>query len=126
MKGKILLLIDAIINLILGVLLVLYSQDLATFFGVPYTSNYFYPTLLGAIFIGITIALFVEFFRKTETIVGLGLGGAIAINVCGGIALAVWLLFGNLQIPTKGQIFLWVLVILLVGISSIELYYNTK
>ena len=124
MKGKILLLIDAIINLILGVLLVLYSQDLATFFGVPYTSNYFYPTLLGAIFIGITIALFVEFFRKTETIVGLGLGGAVAINVCGGSTLAIWLLFGNLQIPTKGQIFLWELVILLVGISSIELYYK--
>ena len=106
--------------------MLLYSENLATFVGVPYTSNYFYPTILGAIFIGITIALFIECFRKTETIVGLGLGGAIAINLCGGIVLALWLIFGNLQIPIKGQIFLWILVILLVGISSIEFFYNKK
>jgi hypothetical protein len=118
--------LDAIVNLTLGVLLLLYSKNLATFFGVPYTSNNFYPTILGAIFIGITIALFIEFFRKTKIIGGLGLGGAIAINLCGGVALALWLIFGNLQIPTKGQIFLWILVILLVGISSIELYFNKK
>jgi hypothetical protein len=58
--------------------------------------------------------------------VGLGLGGAIAINLCGGGALASWLIFGNLTIPIKGRIFLWILVFLLVGISSIELYYNRK
>jgi hypothetical protein len=124
LKERSILLLDATINLILGILLLLYSENLAAILGVPYTSNYFYPTILGAIFIGITIALFIEFFRKTKIIGGLGLGGAIAINLCGGIALALWLTFGNLQIPTKGQIFLWLLVILLVGISSIELYYN--
>ena len=124
MKGKSILLLDAMINLILGVLLIFYSENLATFLGVPYSLNHFYPTMLGAIFIGITIALFIEFFRKTQTLVGLGLAGAIAINLCGGIALVLWLIFGNLQIPIKGQIFLWILVIFLVGISSIEFYFN--
>ena len=34
------------------------------FIGVPYTSNYFYPNILGAIFIGMAIALLIEFFRN--------------------------------------------------------------
>ena len=117
---------DAIINLILGALLLAYSENLATYLGVPYATNYFYPNILGAIFIGITIALFIEFFRKTNRIIGLGLYGAIAINLCGGTVLAIWLVLGNLSISTKGQIFLWILVILLIGISSIEFYYNKK
>jgi hypothetical protein len=124
MKSKKILLLDAIINLILGVLLLAYSENLSTYLGVPYTSNYFYPNILGAIFIGITIALFIEFFKTTNRAIGLGLHGAIAINLCGGIVLALWLIFGNLNLPIKGQIFLWVLVFLLVGISSIEVYFN--
>ena len=75
-ENKKILLLDAFTNLILGVLLLFYSENLASLLGVPYTSNYFYPTILGAIFIGITIALLLEFFRKTETISGLGLGGS--------------------------------------------------
>jgi hypothetical protein len=58
--------------------------------------------------------------------VGLGLGGAIAINLCRGGVLALWLIFGNLNLPIKGHVILWILVILLAGISSIELYYNRK
>lgn len=123
---KKILLLDGFTNLILGVLLLFYSENLASLLGVPYTSNYFYPTILGAIFIGIAVGLLIEFFKKTETITGLGLGGAIVINLCGGGALALWLIFGNLNIPLKGQIFLWVLVIILVGISSLEIYYNKK
>jgi hypothetical protein len=50
----------------------------------------------------------------------LGLGGAIAINLCGGLVLAVWLLSNKLSLPLRGQIFLWSLVMLLVGISVLE------
>jgi hypothetical protein len=124
--SKKILIFDALINLILGVLLLFFSEELANYIGVPYTVNHFYPNILGAIFIGITIALLIEYFNKTNKMVGLGLGGAIAINLCGGGALASWLIFGNLTIPIKGHIFLWIIVFLLVGISSIELYYNRK
>ena len=118
--------LDATINLILGVLLLAYSENLATYIGVPVTSNYFYPNILGGIFIGITIALFIEFFKVTNASTGLGFYGAVAINLCGGIVLALWLILGNLNLPMKGQIILWILVIVLIGISSIEFYFNRR
>ena len=125
MKKK-LLLFDAFINLVLGVLLLSFSEKLATFLGVPYIQNHFYPNILGAIFIGITIALLIEVYKKNENITGLGFVGAAAINLCGGFVLALWLIFGNLNLPTNGLIFLWILVVLLVGISLFELYSSRK
>ena len=122
--SKKILILDAIINLILGILLLAYSENLATYLGVPITKDYFYPNILGAIFIGITIALLIEYFRKNDKFTGLGFIGAIAINLCGGFILALWLIFGNLNLPIKGQLLLWILVILLIGVSVFELYYN--
>ena len=122
--SKKILLLDAIINLILGILLLVYSENLAKYLGVPSTKDYFYPNILGAIFIGITIALLIEYFRKTDKFTGLGFIGAIAINLCGGFILALWLIFGNLNLPINGQLILWILVIILIGVSVFELYYN--
>ena len=121
------LLFDAIINLILGILLIFYSTKLADFFGVPVTTDYFYPNILGSIFVGISIALFIE-ARSTDKKVttGLGLVGAIAINLCGGFMLLFWLLTGNLEIPMKGTIFLWILDVLLIVLSGIELLYQYR
>jgi len=70
---------------------------------------------------GIGIALLIEVLKKREMNTGLGLWGAISINICGGIVLGLWLIFGNLSLPLKGVIFLWVLVAILIGISLIEL-----
>jgi len=121
------LLFDAIINLILGVLLLFYTTDLAKFFGVPLVENYFYPNILGGIFIGIAIALYVE-TRKIDTTItsGLGLTGAISINLSGGFVLLFWLLFRNMEIPLRGQIFLWTLDILLIVLSCIELFNHIR
>ena len=66
--SKKLLIFDAFINLVLGVLLLSFSEKLATFLGVPYVTNHFYPNILGAIFIGITIALLIEVYKKNENI----------------------------------------------------------
>lgn len=127
MNKKITLLIDAFINLILGVLLLAYSPKIVEFLGVPYSANYFYPNILGAVLLGISIALAIEAYRKpSNEFIGLGLIGAISINICGGIVLLLWLLFGELNIPVKGLIFLWILVILLLVISSMELFINIK
>jgi hypothetical protein len=49
-----------------------------------------------------------------------GLGGAIAINLCGGIVLAAWLLSDKLTLPLRGHIFLWFVVLLLIGLSLLE------
>ncbi len=92
-----------------------------TALGVPDTDQYFYPNIFGGVLIGIAIALVVEAFRKPGGLVGLGLGGVIAINLSGGAVLAYWLLFKNLNFPKGGFIFLWILVLILVLISGIEL-----
>jgi hypothetical protein len=42
MSKKITLLIDATVNLILGILLVAFNRGIAGFLGVPYAENYFY------------------------------------------------------------------------------------
>ena len=123
MKFQMVLIIDALINFILGILLLLVIPfpGITQFLGVPEVSQAFYPSIMGAVFIGIGFALLIEAFRKNpQGLVGLGLGGAVAINLCGGIVLAAWLCFGSLDLPTRGFVILWGLVLLLVGISSLE------
>ena len=124
MKRSSTLLVDAVINFILGILLVLlvpFPDQITGWLGVPAVENGFYPSIFGGVLIGIGIALVLESRRKDPArMVGLGLGGAIAINLSGGIVLTGWLLFGKLNLPVKGSIFLWIVALLLVGISSLE------
>ncbi len=59
--------------------------------------------------------------QSTSDAKGLGLGGALTINLCFGLVLAGWLLFGGLGLPPQGAIVLWALVLILVGLGGIEL-----
>ena len=127
MNRKFTLFIDAIINMILGILLLAYSPPIVEILGVPSTEDYFYPNILGAVFVGIALALFVEAYRKKQDgFIGLGLFGAICINMCGGIVLFLWLIMGDLDLPLKGFIFLWILDIILLVISTLELIINMR
>lgn len=65
--------IDAVINLILGAFLLVYSPELAKIVGIPVTYERFYPTILGSILFGIGIALVIEFKGKSGTLEGLGM-----------------------------------------------------
>jgi len=120
MNRDTLLKVDAAVNLILGVLLMAFPAKLIKALGVPMADPSFYPTILGGVLFGIGLALLIECYRKSSRFVGLGLGGAIAINLCGGLVLAAWLISDRLTLPLRGQIFLWSLVVLLVGISLLE------
>ena len=120
MHRSFLLKADAAINLILGVLLMAFPAKLVKALGIPLSDPSFYATILGGVLFGIGLALLLECYRKSNRFIGLGLGGAIAINLCGGLVLAVWLLSNALRLPLRGQIFLWSLVLLLVGISLLE------
>lgn len=124
--SKAILIVDAAINLILGFLLLIFSPRIVQLLGVPATEQSFYPNILGGVLFGIGIALLIECFRGSGSLVGLGLGGAVAINLCGGLALTAWLIFGELNIPTGGRIFLWSLAVILVVVSSIELLVHVK
>ena len=120
-----LLRIDAAINFLLGILLLFsipFPQQLSAFLGVPTIEQGFYSSILGGVLIGIGISLLLESNRQTyQQMVGLGLAGAIGINLSGGLVLLGWLLFGNLDLPLRGSIFLWIIDIILVGFSSVEL-----
>jgi len=71
-KYKTLLLIDCIINLLLGAILLLFPIGIIDFLGLPQTSTNFYPSLLGAVIFGIGLALFLESAGHTRHIRGLG------------------------------------------------------
>lgn len=120
MNRATLLTIDGIVNLTLGILLILFPPPLVAFLGIP-TAPRFYPTILGAVLLGIGIALFLERGFKGWRGSGLGLDGAVVINLCGGLVLGGWLVLGDLALPLRGTLFLWILVIFLVGISSAEI-----
>ena len=125
MKSKTLLLIDAVINLLLGILLIFYPKGIILFLGIPFVENTFYAKILGAVLFGIGLALWIERSHFLG-LSGLGLGGAIMINICGGMILGFWLLFSSFPIPSQGQIILWILVIILMGLSFIELMTALK
>jgi len=119
-RHAILLTIDGIINLALGLLLMLFPVGIAELFGVPKSALNFYPTILGAVLFGIGIALLIERYGVLRGIRGLGLGGAIAINLCGGLALLVWLLCCPLDIPARGYVILWSIAIVVLVVGMVE------
>ena len=124
MRPSKILLVDAAINLILGILLAIFPTSVVEALGVPATDATFYPSILGAVLIGIGVALVIECVRKPTGPAGLGLYGAVAINLCGAAFLVGWLLIGNLEIPFRGRAFLWGLAILLIVISLVELVFS--
>ncbi|MBN1615461.1 MAG: hypothetical protein JW950_13430 [Deltaproteobacteria bacterium] len=120
-KHRVLLAIDAFVNLLLGVLLLSFPAGLPELLGLPPTDTYFYATILGGVIFGIGIALCMELWGARQGVRGLGLGGAIAINVCGAGVLLIWLLLGGLDLPLRGQIILWGVAVVVLGIGIAEI-----
>lgn len=118
---RVLLTIDAAVNLLLGVLLLLFPTGLVELLGMPPASPTFYASILGAVILGIGVALAVQLHGAPRGVPGLGLAGAIAINLCGGGALLAWLLFGHLAIPARGVAILWSVAAVVLGIGVVEL-----
>jgi hypothetical protein len=120
-KHSVLLAIDGAVNLALGILLLSFPAGLPALLGLPPTSTYFYSSILGAVIFGIGIALMLELYGAPFRIRGLGIGGAITINLCGGGALLVWLMAVPFEIPFRGKAILWALGTLVVGLGLIEM-----
>lgn len=110
--------LDGVGNLLLGLPLLLFPRWVTGFLGLPGLAATFYPVILGAIFIGIGVALLIERFRPSRG--GLGLGGAISINLIFGVTLAGWLAASGGGLPPHGRLALWALAAILVGLSSVE------
>jgi len=120
-KHKTLLVIDAIINLVLGLLLLLFPAGVVELLGLPYTNTNFYPGILGGVLFGIGIALLIERYGAIKNIRGLGLGGAIAINLFGASVLLLWLLVAPFDIPLRGNIILWSIAIIVLIVGFVEI-----
>ncbi len=119
---KRLLIIDAAVNLVLGILLLLFPTGIVALLGLPPTNTNFYASILGAILFGIGIALLFECFGETKNMRGLGLDGAIVINFCGAGILLCWLLLVPFDIPMRGKIILWSIALGVIAIGVVELF----
>jgi hypothetical protein len=120
-KKHLLLVVDGVVNLALGIMLIFFPAQLMVAFELPKAETFFYVNILGAVLFGIGIALLLERFASQKKITGLGIGGAIAINLCGAGTVIYWLLFGNLELPQTGKIFLWSIALIVFGIAIAEL-----
>lgn len=118
MKESRLLEIDGFGNIALGLPLIIYPDGVARLLGVSFADGAFYPVVLGSLLIGIGIALLVERFAQGRS--GLGLAGAISINMTLGVVLIGWLLVAEVDLPRRGSILLWGLALILIGISVVE------
>ena len=116
-----LLVIDAAINLLLGLLLLLFPTGIAAWLGAPSAASAFYPSILGGVLFGIGLALLLEARRHGRGPRGLGMAGAICINLCGAGVLALWLLAAPPAVPLRGQILLWSIAVGVLGIGLVEL-----
>jgi len=107
--------------MVLGALLLLAPVGVLDLLGLPPADSYFYVAILGAVLVGIGVALLVEVYGKQPRLRGLGLGGAIAINLCGGLALLLRLIVAPPELPLRGTLILWGVAIAVLGIAAAEL-----
>jgi uncharacterized membrane protein len=121
MSKKILLTSDGAINIVLGATLLSFPLGVGDLLGMPPTDNHFYTTILGGVLFGIGLALFIERNWSASGIRGLGLAGAIAINLCGGGVLLIWLLISPINLSVHGRLILWLVALLVLGIGVVEL-----
>ena len=77
--GSFLIAVDSVVNVLLGLLLLIFPPSLVQWLGLPLPSSTFYVRILGAVILGIGLALAIEFRREpSSSFVGLGTGGAVA------------------------------------------------
>jgi len=121
-QERTLLLIDAMANLFLGALLLGFPIGTADLFGLPAADSSFYPSILGGVVFGIGIALLLARAGRP----GLGIDGAIAINLVGAGVLVIWLVAQPPEIPLRGLVTLWTVAAIVLGIGAIELFHRTR
>jgi len=120
-RDRLLLGVDGVVNLLLGVVLLAFPDWLVRALGAPPFATRFYPTILGGVLTGIGVALFLEVRRRGRGPVGLGIAGAIVINILGSGVLALWLVAASSSIEPRGRIILWAIAAVVLGIAAAEI-----
>lgn len=119
MREGLLLWVDAGVNLVLGALLLAVPTTLASLLGLPPPEPGFYARVLGGVLLGIGAALVAEATRGPR-LRGLGLAGAVAVNVTAGAVLAALLAARGMDLPPRGLAVLGGLVVALLLLSGLE------
>ena len=78
-----------------------------------------YPRIFGGVLIGIAIALALEAVAPAYG--GLGLGGAVAINLSGALVVIGCLVSHQPRLALRGRLVLWIVVAILAALSAVEL-----
>ena len=123
-KDKILLRVDSLVNVVLGVFLQCYPLGTGKLLGLPNSEDNFYALILGAVLLGIGIALYIESQYSEKGMRGLGLEGAIIINLIASVVLILILISGTLNISLTTSIILWFIGILVFIIGIAEFFRN--
>ena len=113
-----LLWLETLLKLVPGVLLALAPLTTLRIIGLPRPDTGFWPRLCGALLVGMAGALFLEGTSRGH---GLGLAGAIVINLCGASVLAALLVLDAGPPSRRGRIVVWLIVCLLVTLSVFEI-----
>ncbi len=101
---------DAGLRLTLGALLVFAPRLVISALGLPKAAETFWPRLLGTVLLALAAGAIVEVRWPGKG--GPSLGGLVAINVATSFALATGLVVGELEIPKRGRLLMWLAVIL--------------
>ena len=104
-------------------MLLLYPQWLVEALGMPEVATTFFPNVLGGVLFGIGLALYITYRGGSQ---GLGLDGAIAINLCGAGVVVGWLVIAPHAIPPRGKITLWTIALLVIVIGLVELRHRLR
>lgn len=127
LRRRRLLAVDAAANYVLGVPLLVAPGQTARALALPDTRDGFYPRVLGGVLTGIATALVLEGQRHGNDLVGLGTGGAMAINMLGGSVTACWLLSpGAKALPRRGRALLWGIALSVLGIGAAEAWREQR
>lgn len=114
-----LLWIEILLKGTVGLLLILAPRLLARGLGLPPADQPFWPRVLGAVLIGIAVAAFLEVKLKGAN--GLGLAGAVAVNLAGTAIIGSLLILGQVGCPRRGRVLLWLTVLGLMALSLAEI-----
>ena len=114
------LLTDGIGNVLLGLAMLLFPGTILKVLGFS-TNGASLLSIFGSVILGIGLALVVQTRRLRGPFCGLGLTGAMLINLCFGLAIGYWLIWGNLEPNPVGSVLLWALTAILLIFGVVEL-----
>lgn len=96
---------DAGPRLILGLLLLVAPRATMAAFGLPKSSDTFWPRLIATILLALAVGAVVDMRWPGKG--GPALGGLVILNIATSFALATGLVVGQLDVPRRGRIALW-------------------